>query len=203
MFNKYALGIFLLFAALPAAVSAWSLKKNESGIQIYTRPAKNSSIDEFKGEMIVNASLPGIIKLVQNMPACSQWIKYCKQGKFLKKESEKVTYTYTLTSLPWPMDNRDTVVKNTIEYYPENKGAKISFDGAPDFIPVAEGITRIRKVNGFWEFSKLENGSYKITYQVLSDPGNIPAWMVNMGIVDQPFETLRNMKVMLTKEAYK
>ncbi|MDH5655609.1 MAG: START domain-containing protein [Spirochaetia bacterium] len=194
----------LIFAFLAVSqIYPWNLKKDSNGVKVFTRKVQGFSIEEYRGEVEIQGSLEGLIKLVQDMPACSQWIEYCKEGKLIKKESNFISYTYTETSLPWPMDNRDAVVKNILTLYPGGKGAKIDFTSSPNYIPPVSGIRRIQKIKGFWEFSKLENGNFKVTYQVLSDPENIPAWMVNMGIVDQPYITLKNMKTFIKKDKYR
>jgi len=51
-------------------------------------------------------------------------------------------------------------------------------------------------LKGFWHLEEIEPNLTKVTYQVLADPKNIPAWLVNSGVVDQPYETLLNLKNM-------
>jgi hypothetical protein len=42
-----------------------------------------------------------------------------------------------------------------------------------------------------------------VEYQLLVNPGgNVPAWIVNMAVIDGPFETGVNMREWIKKEVY-
>jgi hypothetical protein len=49
--------------------------------------------------------------------------------------------------------------------------------------------------DGYWQLTELENGDIRVVLEQLSDPGGgIPAWLINMFIVQSPYKTLYNLR---------
>ena len=54
-----------------------------------------------------------------------------------------------------------------------------------------------------WIIIPEKNGVLNAEYRLLVEPGgNIPAWLVNLAVVDGPFDTNLKMKEWLFKEKY-
>ena len=57
---------------------------------------------------------------------------------------------------------------------------------------------RIPYLSGYWLLEKQGANRTKVTYQVHADPGgSIPHWLANATAVNNPYETLKNMKKQL------
>ncbi len=194
--------LFFFILSGPVIAEEWKLGKNSDGISIFTRKTDQSSIEQFRGTVKIESSMAAAVALIQDMDSVQKWIHYSKSGKTLTKNG-KSSLTYTITNLPWPLNNRDIVVNNTLTQ--SNDGTvTIKFEGAPDSYPVTENMIRIRKLTGDWVLVPAENHMVSVTYTVLSEPGGrIPSWVVNMGIVDQPFITLQNMRKMVKNSPWK
>lgn len=173
----------------------WKIRKNESDITVSTRCTQESQIDEFRAVTTLDVKPEKIAALIDDVTKAPEWIKYCKKGQLIKRIDSKTSITYTINDLPWPLTGRDSVVINKKTDL-IGGGSKIEFEAQPDAVAKDESLIRIRLLKGMWLIEPQGSGS-KVTYQVLSDPGNIPAWMVNLGIVEQPFETMKNLKKML------
>ncbi len=189
----------LLFIALGAFASCdWRERKSEEGIVVSTRCNAQSPIDEFRAVTVINAKPEKIVALIENVSKAPEWIKYCKKGRLIKQIDAKTSITYTINDMPWPLTDRDSVVLNKKTEL-SGGAVKIEFEAQPDAVAKDESLIRIRVLKGLWLIEPI-SGSTKVTYQVLSDPGNLPAWMVNLGIVEQPFETMKNLKRITTGE---
>jgi len=196
--------IYSIVFAFPKPVSAWELAKSGDGITVYTRSVKGSGFKEYKALTKIEASLSSLVAIVEDIEAYPSWIHTCKEGKLLKKINEKETYNYTINEAPWPVRDRDAVVHNKISQNTENRVVTIEIKGIPDYIPEKTGLQRVRKIDGFWRFTPLENGSVEVVYQVHSEPGgNLPSWLVNSIVVSQPYYTLVNMQKVLTQPKYR
>ena len=206
------IGLLLFFFSIiystvfvfPKTVSAWELAKSGDGITVYTRGVEGSGFKEYKALARIKASLSSLVAIVEDIEVYPSWIHTCKEGKLLKKINEKETYNYTVNEAPWPVRDRDAVVHNKISQNPENRVVTIEIKGIPDYIPEKTGVQRVRKIDGFWRFTPLENGSVEVVYQVHSEPGgNLPSWLVNSIVVSQPYYTLVNMQKVVTQTKYR
>jgi hypothetical protein len=183
---------FIAGLAVSLCASEWIERKNSDEIVIYTQKTSASKIDKFKGVAIVHAPVEKILPFIDNPKKCGEWIKYCKSGELLENLGGGATVTRTITNMPWPLTNRDTIAKNVKTV--QNGVVEIKFSSASSRFPEDSSLVRIKLLDGYWKLRPITSQATEVTYEVLSDPGNLPAWMVNMGVVDQPFETLLNLK---------
>lgn len=181
----------------------WQLKKNEKGITVYTRNAENSVFKELKAIAYIKTSLSSIVGLLYDFEKYPEWVYKCGKSGTLKIISEKEVIHYQTVLAPWPADNRDFVVNIKAEQNEVTKVVTIKSYSMSTHIPVVPGYVRIKNINASWILTPHKDGTVEIVYQLLVDPaGNIPAWIVNMAIVDGPFETMINIKERALKEEY-
>jgi len=61
----------------------------------------------------------------------------------------------------------------------------------------------MKEAIGFWLFDPIESDKVEITYQMHIDPGgSIPAWVLNMFIVDAPIDDLKAIRERVKMEKY-
>ena len=183
-----------------AQTTEWTLQKNEDGIQVYTRNHPTSNILEFKAVTILNCKIDKVKKVITNVNSGIDWMEHIIVSKLLKTDHKGNMYAYYEIDVPWPLENRDIVVFQKIKRQtPDNW--KMTISSIPKYYPEQEGVTRVRIAKGYWKLIKLQNNKTKIIYAFYSDPaGNIPAWIVNLFIVDSPYETMKNLKQMFNNK---
>lgn len=192
----------ILFSTGPAA--AWEIVQDKDGITVYTRVVQGCSFKEYKAVTQVDAALASLVALVADIAACPDWIYTCKSGRLLDRISPTETYTYTVNEAPWPVSDRDAVVRNVLTLDPQDRSVTITITGVPDYIPPAKGRVRVKMILGYWRFTPITDNRVRVVYQVLNDPGgNLPSWLVNSVVVSQPYHTLMNMKRLLKLPKYR
>lgn len=181
----------------------WQLKKNEQGVTVYTRDSENSAFKELKAVAYLNTSLSSIVGLLYDFEKYPEWVYKCGKSGTLKTISEKELIHYQTVIAPWPIDNRDFIVNIKIEQNEKTKVITIKSYAIGNYIPLVPNYVRIMKFNASWVLSPQKDGSVEIVYQLLIDPsGYIPAWAVNMAVVDGPFETMNNIKERVFRKEY-
>lgn len=205
-FRRYFFFFFLFFFfsfSYKKAINDWELKKFENGISIYTRIAENSEYKELRAVFQIKTSLSSIIALLNDVESYPEWVYRCGKSKILKKDSEEQLIRYQTIVAPWPVDNRDVAV--IVNSYQDEK-TKIVYqkvNAVPDYILKVKGHVRIREFRAVWTLKPLKNGIIEVEYELLVNPaGAIPAWIVNMALVDGPYETSLKMKERLLHEKY-
>ena len=205
--NNNALSLVIVFflgtTSFCIPNDGWQLKKNEKGITVYTRNAENSAFKELKAIVYLKTSLSSIVGLLYDFEKYPEWVYRCGKSGTLKTISEKEVIHYQTVLAPWPADNRDFVVNIKTEQNEVTKVVTMKSYSMSTYISVVPDYVRIKNINASWVLTPQKDGTVEIVYQLLVDPaGNIPAWIVNMAIVDGPFETMSNIKERVLKEEY-
>lgn len=187
----FLLIVMYQFSAIQAQTADWQLKKEESGIQVYTRSGEGFDLDEFKGETILNHSIKDIVSVLKSVGTHSEWIANCTKAELLKNRGDKM-WVYSVTAAPFPVSDRDGIA--VFYFQPIKDGMRVRLEGAADYLPEKEDFVRIPFLKGFWLLETRGENKTKITYQVHADPGgSIPTWLANATAVNNPLETLKNL----------
>jgi len=181
----------------------WVLAKDKKGVKVYTRKVEGIDFKEFKGVITIKTSLSSLVALVSDAEASPDWLANCSKSEILKQITPQETYTYSLSKAPWPVMDRDTILHNQIFQDKTTLVVTIKQTGKPDYIKEKKNIARVKRVEGFWQFTPQQDGNVEIVYQVLSDPGGkLPVWLVNSSLVSQPYDTLPKMQKVVKREKY-
>ena len=112
----------------------------------------------------------------------------------LEKVSPYEFIVYYVIDSPWPAWDRDAVVQLNLERDDVNNITTINFKDKVHYKDEVNGIVRVQNTVGYWKFIE-NNGRTEVTYQCHTNPGgSIPSWIVNLFVVDAPFDTLKAIK---------
>jgi len=205
--SKHKISLFIFLAVFLSAFSlsddVWHLKKFENGISVYTRNSPGSDFKELKSVCSLKTSLSSIVALLNDWDTYPQWVYKCGKSTTLKKISEGELIHYQTVVAPWPVDSRDFVVNVRLSQDPVSKVVKIVSTCKPDYIPKVDGYVRITEFSASWTLVPQKDGMVEVTYQLLVNPGGyVPAWLVNLAVVDGPYETTLNFRQWVMKDKY-
>lgn len=178
----------------------WSLVKNSSWIQIYQSDMEHSGYKRVKVECTLDGTFDKLLQVLNNVNNHKNWIYNTRNAYVIKRISPNEYYYYTETALPWPMQNRDAVVRIKIERDPMNRYLKIVAVGEPDYLSCVNGKVRVPRSANTWYVTSPGPNKLDIVYVFEADPGgSVPAWLVNTFINKGPFESFRNLADELKK----
>jgi hypothetical protein len=172
----------------------WKLRKDKNGIQVYTREHDGERILEYKAITVIHADLNCLIDLINDVDNYPSWTANCESAEIYGVINDSTRIEYMTTAVPWPLADRDvvmkfTIVKHTGDYF------EATLTSEPDAVPEQDKYVRIIISKGTWIFKQIDNERVEIYHQFYSDPGEgIPMWIVNMFIVSGPYKTLLNLK---------
>lgn len=139
-----------------------------------------------------------IESLIDNADSYYLWQKNIATSKTLKQLNETESYIRYTTDLPWPITDREAVV-HTVKTINSEGTVLFNITGATTYLPKNTDFIRIERIIGKWELKPLESGKIEVTYQFKGDPaGAIPKWLINLLIVDGPYETLINLRKLVS-----
>ena len=182
----------------------WKLVINKNGIKVYTRPVVGSDLDEFKGITVVNASIDVIGEVLKDVPAQPEWMGDCIVARVVKRLAGDDVIVYNVTNAPWPVSDRDVIVKSktVLEY---KSGRVIIYMKAVKIplVPIRKDRIRMTELTGNWILHYISRNKTSVLYQVRTNPaGSIPAVIANLTSKNIPFKTLTGMKKIVKKKKY-
>ena len=204
--SKYCVIICLLLSLGATAQSDWKKTKEEDGIAVYFRDAADSDIKEIRIELDIETTLSGLMAALHDIDSYSQWVYKMPEAREVLTDRSGVNevYYYSRSDFPWPLNDRDMVVRSTYEQHPTT-GVIVSRSVAvPDALPREADNVRIEYMDITWKITPKPTGGVHIEYFFKSDPGGaLPAWLINLALDKGPMGTFRGLRKELTKPKYR
>jgi len=197
--------LFLLITGTVASAEEWKVVRAEQGIVVSIRKVEGSPIAETRAVMTLKGvSLSTALALISDVSYQHVWIDSLDESRMLAEINPTERIIYTLSKAPWPVADRDAVVRSKFTFDREKGVVRVESHAEPDYIPENKGVVRIRKVDSSWTITRLSPEEIEVRYQVHSEPGgSLPAWMVNNIIYNQPYMTLLNMRGQVKLASYR
>jgi len=195
---------FCLFINCSLSQSEWKVSLEKDAVRVSTREVSDSKFKEYKGEILVKCSLSCLVALLDDVDNQKNWLYDCTESKRLETINKTEGVNYFVQTAPWPVTDRDVVVKYKLSQDKKTKVVKVELTGVKDYIPTKEDYVRVPYLKGIWEFTPISKSIIKVVYQVHSSTGgSVPAAIANAACVDIPYNTLKNLKIEIEKPKYK
>lgn len=190
------LGMVLISSSVVAlaADSVWTPRKSDAGVTISSRPSADSPINDIRSETRMKASMDSLISLMRDYSARPRWDSMCGEIKVLQQEVNAET-VYVHLRLPWPVSDRDLVMRVEWKQDPATGVIRQHAYGVPDAAPPVEGRVRMAGFFNDWTFTQMPDGTLAVDGIAHADPGGpMPAWMINKLSSEAPLQALKKMK---------
>lgn len=206
MFYKLYLLTTLLIVAFSLGAQPskqWKLKTDKDGVLVYMEEGGTSSFKAVKTVTVLNTSLTKVAAVLQDVMRTPEWVYGTKSCYIVKQESPSSLYYYAEISMPWPVKNRDFIIKISMSQDEQTKVITVLAENKPDYLPVKPNLVRIRHSSGKWTISPLPGEKVKVEYELEVDPGGIlPPAIVNMFSYDGPFRSFKKLPERVKMAAY-
>jgi hypothetical protein len=191
-------GLFFLASTSLHGQSAWELKKDENGVKVYVRSVVNQPMKESRATAQFSSSPEAVLNLILDYAHYGGWVPRVISAREVERSSDTEIISYSLNDSPWPVSDRDLVLRNTIKRGADGS-ITLTMKAISGKVPTKSGVVRMTFYEGFYQITPKGNGQVEVVYQALLDPaGSIPAWMANMAVVDTPYDLLIGMRKKLT-----
>lgn len=201
MNNKILVVLMLAFLNSFSSFSqnSWSLKKEENGIRIFTRPLTEIPFDEYKAITTIDASINTVLNELLEAP------KYCDNcpseiSYLVKSINQNQHLFYVHKAFPWPIKDRDIITRLTVEKLSDKK-IKLYLESAPNEIPNKDNTIRIKQLMGYWLLEE-KNSKTIVTQQLYINPeGSLPPFIINKLLIKGPYKTFTTLKELKEKSS--
>jgi len=178
------------------AQGKWELKKNENGIEVFTRKAAKGNIKELRVICELDATKVQLINTLEDISDYNSWVYSNKKSTVLKTITPQNIIYYTESHLPWPIKDRDLVIELNITPTPDV--LNIVAKSLPAYLPKNDNYIRVPYSLAQWKVTQAPDNKLKVDYTFSIDPGgNIPSWLVNATLTIGPYNSFVKLKEML------
>lgn len=184
--TRFAFFSFIICGVLYAQAQekqdeGFELVKKDGTISVFERwitfPKSDPPVRarEVKGEFIAKATINEALALVQDESKIYEWQKHVSKFKVYPQKDTSIWYEYSYHNLPWPVTDQDHYLEYRIQSTSTPEKLFVTFETVNNVnhAPADEDATRM-VLSGSWLFEELDQNKIKITYRILSMPGNIP-----------------------------
>ena len=128
--------------------------------------------------------------ILDNERSC-EWVPDCSESREIERLDARTTWVYSVTDSPWPVSDRNTVVKVVAEEIEVNHKYRVLMRAEPDFLPLVEGRVRIPYSKIYFLLKRAGANTIQIEYGLDVDPGGaLPKWMVRRTARNTLIETI-------------
>ncbi|NNK81289.1 MAG: hypothetical protein HKO93_07310 [Flavobacteriales bacterium] len=176
------------------------MEKNKNGIRVYSSEVKNSAFRATKVECALEGNYDKLIAVISDVDGMTDWVYKSSSCEILESYSPLDFLYVTITDMPWPMTDRESVIH--LHFHTDSLPKSMTIIGteADDPIPETNGLVRVSKYKATWRVTMPEEDKVSIEYILELDPGGgIPPWMANIMVEKGPYETFRGLSEKLKK----
>jgi hypothetical protein len=196
----------LIFLLPVSAETRWKEVLDRDNIQIWKRPVDGSKYDELKATTTVNARMEVIWELLCDTDSNKKWVEHSEEARLIEPADQTNASLYFSVDLPWPISNRDMVLKSSAIFDRENSSIIIKTKAVDDLtVPPRKGYIRVTEFFNEWilQYIQGQRENTRVTYKLRTNPaGHIPPFFVNLFVREQPYKTLTELKKMVTIPKY-
>ena len=202
-FFSSCLVLLLLGCGLARADEA-TLKVNSHGIKVWTYEIPNYPLRGFRATTVVKSSLGGLVSLIQDTDEVQDWVYHVNKIELIKRDDTLQTFVIHAEVGFWPLKDRDAYIQGRVVQDPKSLVVSIDSVNVPTGVyPDDKHFVRMPDVQGHWELRPLGQGMVQVTMAGRADPGgDIPAFLVNMLIQENPYNTLLGLQRVIDQDKY-
>jgi hypothetical protein len=189
---------FSTFAGLAYAEddgSAWRTLYEERGVLVSTQEEPGQDLPRLRGQAKLNAPVLHLLAILLDDQHSVEWAKGADETNVLRNlDDGRTQIIYARSRQPWPVKDRDLVMKRTVEVVEPGRAYRVHLVCLPGEKPTLENVVRVQRCETNFVLRALSADSTQIDYRVHADPGgHTPAWMVRMASKSIPLDTLNGL----------
>ena len=200
-FCALLVALLLGFSQLGFSADGWESNGAKDGVNLFTKSYAGESLKAFRGNKVFNASIKQIYWVLQNPDAKfrMEWVDRLYLSERLEGPKSLGTphssVTYQAYKLPWPISNRDQVVKTSAKR--EGKDLVITLKSTDHGNKPSSKTVGVRMdlLFAIYNLKYVDENKTDVTVSVRVDSkGAIPNWLSNLIYKSWPVKTLNALE---------
>jgi len=195
--------IFILFQSYIIAQD-WELIRNEKGIEVHYKEADSKGIIKVKMTQTLETNLSTIAAVLTDFDNYENWKEACESSELIKTVNTQEFVYYYKTDLPWPINDRDCVLKFKISQDSTTKVVNAKATCVTGYVDLDDDYERDYDNVNVWTLTPVGTTKVKIyNYLEFKVIDGLPQWLVEQGVDSGPFNTMLNLQSQVKLTKYK
>lgn len=206
---KYSL-TFLLMTTITLTIShnlsfgkathntQWNYLYKKKTIAVYQEKNKTNS---YMAEGEIHENFFEVLAVSSDIERRSEWVPNLKYSSVVDGDLESKVILHEEFNLPWPVQNRDSIIECKIIKNYKNKELLIQYYRVEHpKVPIQKGIVRVPKASGQMHFKFIDEKTTHARYEIELDAGGaLPQFVVNFFIKKAPIQALEGLVKQIKK----
>lgn len=194
------MGAFASSSQADSASAGFRVVDTERGITVSVRDEPGQNLPTFRGQGVIEGDVLYVLSVVLDAEGAMEWAEGADEVQTLKQLDARVHLLYSHTDTPWPVTDRDMVIKRKVEVVKPGSEFRIALECVNEGKPVRDGIIRVTDCVSAFTLRKIDANHTEIDYIVHIDPGgSLPKWLIAWASRKVPFDTLINLEAYVKK----
>ncbi len=164
-------------ASAQAVSGGWRILGNEQGVLISTRTDQGKLHPTFRGQATIKGSVLHVLAIVLDTKNSTKWVRGADGIEIIKDLDERTQLLQMFTELPWPIRDRDMVMKRSVEVLTPGSEFRIRYQCAPNVRKEQRRALRVSTCDSHFTLKGIDADKTYVDYQVQLDPGGgLPSW---------------------------
>lgn len=170
------------------------LRKSEGDILVYACKTPDAKLKSITSSFVVETTPSNLVGHLLDIEHYSSWQYRMIESQVLKRISESEIIYRGEVQAPWPVSNRDVVLRLKINQDSITRVMNFTIVTVPGLFPEKNGVVRVPRSEGKWVVTPIGKNKLKVDYSFVVDPGgSIPGWLVNLTIAEGPYKTFQTL----------
>jgi hypothetical protein len=164
-------------ASAQAVSDGWHVLGSELGVLISTRSQPGDPHPTYRGQATIQGTVLHVLAIVLDTRGSTKWVRGADGIEIIKDVDARTQFLQMFTDLPWPIRDRDMVMKRSVEVLSPGKEFRIRYDCVSNLRKAQHDALRVTDCNSHFTLKSIEPDKTNVDYQVHLDPGGgLPKW---------------------------
>jgi hypothetical protein len=178
-------------AAAESGLGSWTFDSRERGITVSKRERSGEELSAFRGDGVVHAHVLQVLAVILDVREVERWAYGVTSARSVRHVDDRTELIYLYSNTPWPVRDRDMVVRRQVRVIKPGEEFAISLRCEPDGAKARDGVIRVRECESSFRVRKLDAENTAVTYEMSLDPeGRVPQWASAWVARTAPVKTL-------------
>ena len=191
---RLSITCMVLLVLFPVAIlgqAGWKLKREKNGISIYVREQADSPLKEYRARAVLAHPIQQVSEFHSDLERHPEWVFRCTGLAIIEGKGEQKVRYHTTYDIPWPMKDRDLTVEAVITHHAGGKKIESLTEDIMLDYPVEKGVIRMPAYLEWVILEEIDSMNTLFIAEGYADPGGtVPAWLVNMFLVDGIYDSV-------------
>jgi len=174
---------------------SWESVEHKNGIHVQRKTMPDSPLFAFRGEGVVQVPIALLVTVLLDDDIAVEWVDLMTEHSVVRPVTEHEKIIYESYGLPWPISDRDYVLRQVASYDDANHVFILDFESVDDPAkPALNDVVRAMAYRTYWRLEMVDATSTNVEVEVFTDPkGLLPAWLINLIQKDWPWKTIEGL----------